>query len=89
MITATLKLSRLADDGAEMFRKYYLVADFADTRGQGRASIIPLSLGAPMPGEDQLLVKGGEHEAMLAATDVIRALPDNAGFEASIAFNPD
>ncbi len=30
MINAMLKLTRTADDGAEMFRKYYLVADFAD-----------------------------------------------------------
>jgi len=88
MITATFKLIRTADDGAEMFRKYYLVADFADVRGQGKASIIPLSVGAPMPDDEHLTVKGGENEALIAATDLIKGLPGNAGFAAKIDFDP-
>jgi hypothetical protein len=88
MITATFKLTRTADDGAEMFRKYYLVADFADVRGQGKASIIPLSVGAPMPDDEHLTVKGGENEALIAATDLIKGLPGNAGFAAKIDFDP-
>lgn len=88
MINATLKLTRTADDGAEMFRKYYLVADFADVRGQGKASIIPLSVGAPMPDSDHLTVKGGENEALMAAADVIKGLPGNAGFDVKIDFDP-
>ena len=88
MITATFRLTRTADDGAEMFRKYYLVADFADVRGQGKASIIPLSVGAPMPDDEHLTVKGGENEALIAATDLIKGLPGNAGFAAKIDFDP-
>ncbi len=88
MITATFKLTRTADDGAEMFRKYYLVADFADVRGQGKASIIPLSVGAPMPDDEHLTAKGGENEALIAATDLIKGLPGNAGFVAKIDFDP-
>jgi hypothetical protein len=88
MINATLKLTRTADDGAEMFRKYFLVADFADVRGQGKASIIPLSVGAPMPDAGHLTVKGGENEAMMAAADRINGLTGNAGFSAKIDFDP-
>jgi hypothetical protein len=88
MINATLKLTRTADDGAEMFRKYYLVADFADVRGQGKASIIPLSVGAPMPDTEHLTVRGGENEALMAAVDVIKSLSGNEGFAAEIDFDP-
>lgn len=88
MINATLKLTRTADDGAEMFRKYCLLADFADVRGQGNASIIPLSVGAPMPDAEHLAVKGGENEALMAAADLIKGLPGNAGFFAMIDFDP-
>ena len=72
-----------------MFRKYYLVADFSDVRGQGKASIIPLSIGAPMPDNEHLTVKGGESEALIAATDLIKRLPGNAGFDAKIDFDPN
>jgi len=64
MINATLKLTRSADDGAVMYRKYFLVADFGTVRGQGNASIIPMSAGAPMPASDQFSVRGGETEAI-------------------------
>jgi len=88
MITATLKLTRNLDDGASGYRKYYLVADFAATRGQGQASIIALSVGAPMPAADQITVRGGENEAILAAIDVIRGLPGNEAYAAEINLEP-
>lgn len=88
MITATLRFTRIADDGAQMFRKYYLVADFGAVRGQGKASIIPLSAGAPMPDAEHLTVKGGENEALMAAADAIKRLPGNAGFAVKIDFDP-
>ena len=88
MINATLKLTRTADDGAERYRKYFLVADFAQQRGHGKASIIPMSAGAPMPESDQITVRGGETEAMMAAVSSIKALADNAGFDAEIDFDP-
>jgi hypothetical protein len=88
MITATIKLTRTADDGAEIFRKYYLIADFADVRGQGQASSISLSVGAPMPDDEHLTVKGGENEALIPDTDLIKGLPGNAGFAAKIDFDP-
>lgn len=88
MINTTPKLTRTADDGAEIFPKYYLVADFADVRGQGRASIIPLSVGAPMPDVEHLTVKGGENEALMAAADMIKGLPGNSGFAVKIDFDP-
>lgn len=87
MINATLRLTRTADDGAEMFRKYFLIADFGDVRQQGKASIVPLSVGAPMPADDHLTVLGGEKEAMRAAVDVVRSLAGNEGFAATIDFD--
>jgi hypothetical protein len=88
MINATLKLTRTADDGAEMFRKYFLVADYAEVRGQGKASVIPLSVGAPMPDAEHLTVKGGENEALMAAADLIKGLTGNVGFSVKIDFDP-
>ncbi len=88
MITATLKLTRSLDDGGSGYRKYYLLADFAATHGQSKASIIALSVGAPMPVEDQMTVRGGENEAILKAIDVIRELPDNEGYVAEVNLEP-
>lgn len=88
MITATLKLTRSLDDGGSSYRKYYLVADFAATRGQGKASIIALSIGAPMPAADQMTVRGGENEAILKAIDGIRELRDNQGYVAEVDLEP-
>ena len=62
MINATLKLTRSADDGAQMYRKYFLVADFGTVRGQGNASIIPMSTGAPMPVSDQFSAHFAERD---------------------------
>ncbi|MEI7841779.1 MAG: hypothetical protein WCI39_02005 [Gallionellaceae bacterium] len=88
MLNATLVLSRHADDGAEMYRKYFVVADFGLKRGEGNASIIPMSAGCPMPEQDRFTVLGGEKEALLSAVDKIKALPGNEGFAAILHFDP-
>ncbi len=88
MITATLTLTSALDDGATGYRKYFLVADFGAVRGEGKASIVQMSAGAPMPTPDQISVKGGETEAMLAATDLVRGLADNHGFSAEVNLAP-
>lgn len=89
MITASLRLTGTLDDGAEVYRSYYLVADFAP-HGGGRASIIPMSLGAPMPDEDQFEVtRGGEEGALKEAAERIKALPANHGLDAHAAINPE
>ncbi|MDP2056588.1 MAG: hypothetical protein Q8K35_02365, partial [Thiobacillus sp.] len=59
MLTASLRLTGTLNDGAEVVRSYYLVADFSE-QGSGKSSIIPLSLGAPLPDEDHLTVKYGD-----------------------------
>ncbi len=88
MINTTLVLTRRADDGAELYRKYYLVADFGAKRGEGNASIIPMSAGCPMPEQDRFTVLGGEKEALLAAIDKIKALSGNEGFTATVNLDP-
>ncbi len=88
MITATLQLTRTLDDGATSYRKYFLIADFSAVRGQGKASIVQISTGAPMPESDQLSVPGGEQEALIAAADLLRSLPGNEGFTAQVDLEP-
>lgn len=88
MITATLQLTRTLDDGASGYRKYFLIADFASTSGQGKASIVPLSSGAPMPENDQIQVQGGENEALMAAAELVRKLSANDGFTALVDLEP-
>jgi hypothetical protein len=89
MLTASLRLTGTLDDGAEVYRSYYLVADFAE-HGSGKSSIIPLSLGAPMPDDDHLTVKyGGEEAALKAAAEAIKALPGNQGLEVRVVINPE
>jgi hypothetical protein len=89
MITASLRLTGTLNDGAEVYRSYYLVADFAP-HGAGRASIIPMSLGAPMPEADQFDVKyGGEEGALKEAAELIKALPGNEGLEVRVVINPE
>ena len=63
------------------------MADFGE-HGRGRASIIPLSLGAPLPDEDPA-VYDGEEAALNAAVAAIGALPGNRGLEARVAINPE
>jgi hypothetical protein len=89
MLTASLRLTGTLDDGAEVHRSYYLVADFGQ-HGSGKSSIIPLSLGAPMPEDDHLDVKyGGEEAALKAAAEAIKSLPGNQGLEVRVVINPE
>jgi hypothetical protein len=89
MITASLRLTGTLDDGAEVYRSYYLVADFG-SHGSGKASIIPMSIGAPMPDDDHLEVRyGGEEQALTAAAEAIKALPGNRGLEVRAVINPE
>jgi hypothetical protein len=89
MLTASLRLSGTLSDGAEVVRSYYLVADFGE-QGSGRSSIIPLSLGAPMPDDDHLAVEcGGEEAALKAAAEAIKALPGNQGLALRVVVNPE
>ena len=89
MITASIRLTGTLDDGAEVYRSYYLVADFGQ-QGGGKSSIIPLSMGAPMPDDDHLAVKhGGEEAALKAAAEAIKALPGNQGLEVRVVINPE
>jgi hypothetical protein len=89
MITASIRLTGMLNDGAEVYRSYYLVADFGSS-GSGKASIIPMSSGAPMPDDDHLMVKyGGEEAALKAAAEAIKALPGNQGLDVTAVINPD
>jgi hypothetical protein len=89
MLTASLRLSGTLSDGAEVARSYYLVADFGE-QGSGKSSIIPLSLGAPMPDDDHLAVEyGGEEAALKAAAEAIKALLGNQGLEVRVVVNPE
>jgi hypothetical protein len=89
MLTASLRLTGTLKDGAEVVRSYYLVADFGE-QGGGKSSIIPLSLGAPMPDDDSLAVKaGGEEAALNAAAEAIKALPGNQGLQVWVVINPE
>ncbi|MFP5418869.1 MAG: hypothetical protein ACLGHA_06900, partial [Gammaproteobacteria bacterium] len=66
-----------------------VVADFGAS-GSGKSSVIPLSLGAPMPEDDHLVVKyGGEEAALKAAAEAIKALPGNRGLEVRVVINPE
>ncbi|MFZ3173318.1 MAG: hypothetical protein WA146_00345 [Thiobacillus sp.] len=89
MMTASIRLTGTLDNGAEVHRSYYLVADFGQDGG-GKSSIIPLSMGAPMPDDDHLAVEsGGEAAALKAAAEAIKALPGNQGLEARVVINPE
>ena len=89
MITASLRLTGVLNDGAEVYRSYMLVADFAP-HGGGTASIIPMSGGAPMPENDHLQVRyGGEEGALKAAAEIVKALPGNEGLTPAVVINPE
>ena len=89
MLTASLRLTGTLDDGTGVVRSYYLMADFGSSGG-GKSSVIPLSLGAPMPDDDHLAVKsGGEAAALKAAAEAIKALPGNRGLEVRVVINPE
>jgi hypothetical protein len=89
MMTASIRLAGTLSDGAEVYRSYYLVADFGAS-GSGKASIIPMSIGAPMPDDEHLMVKtGGEEAALKAAAEAIKALPGNHGLDVTAVINPE
>ncbi len=88
MLTASLRLTGVLDKGAEVARSYYLMADFGAS-GSGTVSIIPMSLGAPMPDDALLGVKyDGEAAALKAAAEAIKSLPGNQGLAVRTAINP-
>lgn len=87
MLTASLRLTGVLDKGAEVTRSYYLMADFGAS-DSGTVSIIPMSLGAPMPDNDRLAVKyDGEEDALKAAAEVIKSLPGNQGLAVRAVIN--
>ncbi len=89
MLTASLRLTGILNNGAEVSRSYYLAADFAE-HGSGQASIIPLSLDAPMPDDNYLTVGyDGEEAALNAAAEAIKALPGNEGLEMRVVINAE
>lgn len=66
-------------------RSYYLVTD----GGRGRASVIPMSAGAPMPEQDFVEVRqGGEEMALKTMVDTLLALPGNRGLIAELDDRP-
>ena len=89
MMTASIRLTGTLDDGTEITRSYYLIADFGSSAG-GRASVVPLSMGAPLPEDDGLTVRtGGEAVALTAAAEAIKALPGNRGLDARVVIDPE
>jgi hypothetical protein len=89
METMTLKLHGKLDDGSEAYRSYYLVTDGGRLAGRGRASVIPMSKGAPMPPVDYVEVRqGGEEEAIMQLVHTLLALPGNAGLMAELNETP-
>jgi hypothetical protein len=89
METVTLKLTGETADGVERYRSYYLVADGGSGVGRGRASVIPMSKGAPMPSEDFLEVsRGGEEKALAELINTLLALQGNEGLKAELNTEP-
>ena len=89
METLTLKLRGKHTDGSEIYRSYYLITDGGRNVGRGRASVIPMSRGAPMPQIDHIEVKtGGEEEAVVRMLDTLLALPGNEGLAAELNDTP-
>ncbi|MFN3595549.1 MAG: hypothetical protein ACK4TK_12860, partial [Thiobacillaceae bacterium] len=72
----TLKLRGRDAEGNERYRSYYLVTDGGRMAGRGRASVIPMSIGAPMPEYDHVEVdEGGEEHALIELVHTLLALP--------------
>lgn len=85
----TLKLRGRDAQGVECYRSYYLVTDGGRLAGRGRASVIPMSIGAPMPECDHVEVdEGGEEHALIKLVQVLLALPGNAGLKAELNDRP-
>lgn len=89
METMTLKLRGLSPDDAQTYRSYYLVTDGGHMAGRGRASAIPMSVGAPMPEADFVEVgQGGEERALQEMVDTLLSLPGNQGLVAELNDRP-
>jgi hypothetical protein len=89
METLTLKFRGRQEDGSEVYRSYFLVTDGGRLAGQGRASVIPMSVGAPMPDPEFVEVRqGGEEEAVSLLIDRLLALPGNLGLVAELNDRP-
>ena len=89
METVTLKLKGETMDGVERYRSYYLVTDGGCGVGRGRASVIPMSKGAPMPSHDFLEVsQGGEEKALAELIKTLLALQGNEGLKAELNTAP-
>lgn len=89
METFTLKLRGLLADGQEAYRSYYLVTDGGHKTGRGRASVIPMSKGAPMPSPEFVEVsQGGEEAALTRLIDTVLGLPGNGGLLAELNDTP-
>lgn len=85
----TLKLRGQDADSAERYRSYYLITDGGRMAGRGRASVIPLSIGAPMPETDHVEVdQGGEEHALMKLVHILLALPGNEGLVAELNDRP-
>lgn len=85
----TLKLHGQDADGVELYRSYYLVTDGGRMAGRGRASVIPMSVGAPMPECDHVEVdQGGEELALMKLVNALLALPGNKGLVAELNDRP-
>lgn len=85
----TLKLRGRDAEGNERYRSYYLVTDGGRMAGRGRASVIPMSIGAPMPEHDHVEVdEGGEEHALIKLVDTLLALPGNEGLVAELNDRP-
>lgn len=65
MITAKILFTGNAQDGTELYRSYYLVADDDGNRGPGKSSVIPMSAGATLPETDHFNVKTGGQKAAI------------------------
>lgn len=89
METLTLRLRGETNDGSEIYRSYYLVADGGCNAGRGRASAIPMSRGAPMPRLDFIEVsQGGKEEAAAQLIKTLLLLPGNRGLTAELDEHP-
>jgi hypothetical protein len=89
METLTLKLRGRHADGGEIYRSYFLLTDGGRLAGRGRASVIPMSVGAPMPDPEFVEVRqGGEEEAVSLLIDRLLALPGNLGLVAELNDRP-
>jgi hypothetical protein len=89
METLTLKLRGRQQNGGEVYRSYFLVTDGGRLAGRGRASVIPMSVGAPMPDPEFVEVRqGGEEEAVSLLIERLLALPGNQGLVAELNDRP-